>query len=153
MELFQIDHITSSPHFPQSNGFAESMVKLSKKLMEHSTLGGKPWNYRLLEFRFTPISGTFPSPLEILTEYHVQFSTANMPQIQQCCEELMKCQGISTNEQETFILEPGQPVWVQHPISLSWKPVIIKQHADETSSYWTQTMENSILRRTRRHLK
>ena len=61
------DHITSSPHYPQSNGFAESMVILSKKLMEHSTLDGKPWNYRLLEFRCTPISGTHPSPLKILT--------------------------------------------------------------------------------------
>ena len=66
MELFQIDHITSSPHYPQSNGFAESMVKLSKMLMEHSALHGKPWNYGELEFRCTPISGTLPSPLEIL---------------------------------------------------------------------------------------
>ena len=65
----------------------------------------------------------------------------------------MKCQGISTNEQETSKLEPGQPVWVQDPISLSWKPATMKEHADEPSSYWIQTMENSILRRTRRHLK
>ena len=147
MELFQIDHITSSPHYHQSNRFAESMVKLPKKLMQHSTLDGKPWNYRLLEFKCTPISGTLPSPLEILTN-----NTANTPQIQQCHEELTKHQGISTNEQETLILEPGQPVWVQDPVSLSWKPATVKEHADEPSSYWIQTMENSILRRTR-HLK
>ena len=29
----------------------------------------------------------------------------------------------------------------------------MKEHADEPSGYWIQTMENSILRRTRRHLK
>ena len=42
MEWFQIDHITTSTHYPQSNGFAESVVKLSKQLMEHSTLDGNP---------------------------------------------------------------------------------------------------------------
>ena len=37
MELFQV-HVTSSPHFPQSSGFAEVIVKILKKLMDHSTL-------------------------------------------------------------------------------------------------------------------
>ena len=84
MELFHIDHISNSPFYSQSNGFAESMVKLSKKLMEHSAL----WNYGLFEFRCTPISGTFPSPLEILRVPHSVLPqlpatvTANTPQIQ-----------------------------------------------------------------------
>ena len=134
---------------------------LSKKLMEHSTLNEKSWNYGLLEFRCTSISGTLPLPLEILTN-RVQHSllpqipatvTANTPHIQQYGEELMKHQRISINEQETSKLEPGQPVWVQEPISLSWKPATMKEHADEPSSHWIQTMKNSILRRTRRHLK
>ena len=37
MKLFQAKHVTSSPNFPQSNGFAEAMVKIVKKLMDHST--------------------------------------------------------------------------------------------------------------------
>ena len=55
----------------------------------------------------------------------------------------MKHQEISTNKQETSKLEPGQPVWVKDPISLSWKPAIMKEHAYEPSSYWIQTIENS----------
>ena len=35
LQLYQVDHITSSPHHPQSNGFAEALVGISKKLMEN----------------------------------------------------------------------------------------------------------------------
>ena len=43
MELFQVQHVTSSPHFLHSNGFAEAMVKIAKKLMDCSILQKKPW--------------------------------------------------------------------------------------------------------------
>ena len=55
-----------------------------------------------------------------------------------------------TNEQKTSKQEPGQPVWVQDLISLSWKPATMKEHVDEPSSYWIQTMENSILRENKK---
>ena len=67
LEFYQIHHITSSPHYPQSNGFAEALVGISKKLMEKSVKDGKLWNHGLLEYRVTPISGNLPSPLEALT--------------------------------------------------------------------------------------
>ena len=66
MELFQVQHVTSSPHFPQSNGFAEAMVKIAKKLMDHSTLQKKPWNFGLMEYRCVPLTGNIPSSLEPL---------------------------------------------------------------------------------------
>ena len=52
-------------HHPQSNGFAEALVGISKKLMEKSVKDGKPWNYGLLQYRVTPISSTIPSPSRI----------------------------------------------------------------------------------------
>ena len=67
MELFQAQHVTSSPHFPQSNGFAEAMVKIVKKLMDHSILQEKLWNFSLMEYRCTLIMGNIPSLLELLT--------------------------------------------------------------------------------------
>ena len=34
LSFYQVDHVTSSPHYPQSNGFAEALVGITKKLME-----------------------------------------------------------------------------------------------------------------------
>ena len=67
LSFYQVDHITSSPHYPQSNGFAEALVGITKKLMEKSVKEGKLWNYGLMQYRTTPISSTLPSPLEMLT--------------------------------------------------------------------------------------
>ena len=66
LSFYQVNHITSRPHYPQSNGFAEALVGIAKKLMEKSVTDGKPWNYGLMQYRTTPISTTLPSPLEML---------------------------------------------------------------------------------------
>ena len=54
LSFYQVDHITSSPHYPQSNGFAEALVGIAKKLMEKSVKDGKLWNYGLMQYRTTP---------------------------------------------------------------------------------------------------
>ena len=64
LEFYQIHHITSSPHHPQSNGFTEALVGISKKLMEKSIKYGKLWKYGLLQYHVTPISSTIPSHLK-----------------------------------------------------------------------------------------
>ena len=48
LSFYQVDHITSSKQYLQSNGFAEALAGISKKLMEKSVKDGKPWNYGLL---------------------------------------------------------------------------------------------------------
>ena len=61
-----VEHRTSSPHYPQSNGLAESMEKVSKNLIEKAVRQDLPWNKLLLDYRCTPISSEIPSPAEIL---------------------------------------------------------------------------------------
>ena len=64
MQNWAIKHRTSSPHYPQSNGLAESMVKVSKNLIEKAVLQDLPWNQLLLDYWCTPISSEIPSPAE-----------------------------------------------------------------------------------------
>ena len=66
MQNWLVEHRTSSPHYPQSNGLAESMVKVSKNLIEKAVRQDLPWNRLLLDYRCTPISSEIPSPAEIL---------------------------------------------------------------------------------------
>ena len=66
MQNWSTEHRTNSPHYPQSNGLAESMVKVSKNLIEKAVLQDLPWNQLLLDYRCTPISNEIPSPAEIL---------------------------------------------------------------------------------------
>ena len=96
MELFQIQHATSSPHFPQSNGFAEAMVKIGKKLMDCSILQEKPRNFSLMEYRCPPIMGNIPSPLEHLTCQKPRTGLPSIPQGNSTTREYHEALSISS---------------------------------------------------------
>ena len=55
---WQIDHVTSTPHYPQSNGHAEAAVKAMKLLIRKTTSNGNldvdEFQRGLLEWRNTP---------------------------------------------------------------------------------------------------
>lgn len=59
-----VEHVYSSPHYPQSNGKAESAVKIIKRIMRKSKESGNdPW-LALLEYRNTPSEGMSTSPAQ-----------------------------------------------------------------------------------------
>ena len=159
MELFQIQHVTSSPHFPQSNVFAETMVKIAKKHMDHSTLPKKPWNFGLMEYRCTPLTGNIPLPMELLTGWKPRTSLPSIPwgnsATRKHHEALIKKQQMDISEELSIsTYELGWKVLCFDTLNKIWKPALILQPATEPHSYWCR-MENSNqkLRRTRLHIK
>ena len=159
LSFYQIDHVTSSPHYPQSNGFAEALVGITKKLMDKSVKDGKPRNYRLMQYRTTPISSTLPSPLEMLTGRRPHSTLPQLPstigknvETSKIHEELLRRQP-NTSTGTPMELDPGQPVFVKEVSGNIWKTTTVDQPAAEPDSYWVRFPDNSILRRTRSMIK
>ena len=59
-------HVTSSPHYPRSNGFIKSQVKIVKKSLAKAKKSGLDPALALLCLRTTPIDGKPKSPAELL---------------------------------------------------------------------------------------
>ena len=160
LSFYQVDHITSSPHYPQSNGFAEALVGITKKLMEKSVKEGKPWNYGLLQYRTTPISSTLPSLLEMLTGRRPCSSLPQLPssigksmETSRIHQELLRRQPNNNTSTGAMDLEPGQPVFVKEVNGNVWRTATVDQPAAEPDSYWMRFPDNSLLRRTRSMIK
>ena len=59
-------HETSSPHYPQSNGFAESCVKVVKHTLQHAKYSGKNPRIVLQHLKATLVDAKLPPPSQIL---------------------------------------------------------------------------------------
>ncbi len=63
---WEIEVVTSSPHYPKSNGLVERNVQTVKQLLRKADESKQDAFLALLEFRSTPISGMDESPAELL---------------------------------------------------------------------------------------
>ena len=151
MQNWLIEHRTSSPRYPQSNGLAESMVKVSKNLIEKAVRQDLPWNQLLLDYRCTPISGEIPSPAEILFGRKLRSSISILPsqvmndRISKQRELIAKKEGkFYTNIKDfqdrikALPFEAGQNVWLQNSDSRKYEEAVIREKCREPNSYMVQ---------------
>ena len=66
MQSMSVNHITSSPHYPQSNGLVEKFVGIIKNLFHKAKEEGQSPYTALMVYRNTPLNGTLQSPMHIL---------------------------------------------------------------------------------------
>ena len=151
MQNWLVEHRTSSPHYPQSNGLAESMVKVSKNLIEKAVRQDLPWNQLLLDYRCTPISSEIPSPAEILFGRKLQSSISILPsqvmndRISKQRELIAKKEGkFYTNVKDfqdrikALPFKAGQNVWLQNSDSRKYEEAVIREKCREPNSYMVQ---------------
>ena len=66
MKEYVVNHITSSPHYPQSNGLAEKFVHIMKNLFHKAKEEGADIEKYLMIYRNTPLASTSKSPMQML---------------------------------------------------------------------------------------
>ena len=64
-QKYDFEHVTSSPHYPKSNGKVESAVKSAKRMLKKTRESGADQYLALLDIRNTPTMD-LPSPAQLL---------------------------------------------------------------------------------------
>ena len=128
-----ITHETSSPHYPQSNGFAEASVKSVKHALQHTKDSSANLQLTLLALLATPIDAKLPSPAELL--YQCQLRITIPAKIHNTDPAALQvCKWIATHS-DTFRsqadkhckslapLYTGQPVAMYDTLCMIWVPL------------------------------
>ena len=155
MKEYQVNHITSSPHYPQSNALAEKYVQIIKNLFYKVKEEGQDLHKCLMIYRNTPLSSHLQSPMQILssrdTRSTLPLSNVAKRQMGIQSEELrvkQKNQHLPTHD-----LCLNQTVMHQEPTSKKWYPARITKLCKEPRSYIITTEEGMQYRKTQMHLK
>ena len=130
-----ITHETSSPHYPQSNRFAEACIKSVKHALQWAKYSGTDPQLTLLALWATAINTKLPSPVELL--YQCQLRTTilakicnNDPPAIQVHEQIDTCSEATKSQADkcSKTLAPlyaGQPVAMYNTLRKIWVPVTV----------------------------
>lgn len=138
-------HVTSSPHYPQSNGLSEKAVQIAKSLMDKAKADKKDPYISLLEYRNTPVDG-FRSPAQLLmsrrlrsilatTSQQLQPETVSGNDVHARREQKQQYQAKYYNRSAKPLtpLRAGDHVRIQE--LGKWKPAVVIKPADTFRSY------------------
>ena len=153
MKEYVVNHITRSPHYPQSNGLAETFVHIVKNLFHKAKKEGADIEKYFMIYRNTPLASTSKSPMKMLQQ---RSARSQLPMSNVARRSL----GIAAEQQHrrnqhlpSHDFHIGQDVMCQSPITKRWFPVKIKALCPEPRSYQIETPEGITYRRTQNHLK
>ncbi|CAL9684132.1 unnamed protein product [Knipowitschia caucasica] len=156
-----IRHVTSSPHYPKSNGFIERHVRYIKAIVKKTQQNKSDLHIALLQVRATPIDSKLPSPAELLfgrtvtTLLPSRADSGKVGHRQHLAHRaaVMKEHHDRSCRRELPPLRPGQHVTVWNKERRTWHPAVVQQKCNEPRSYVVQTPNGNMIRRSRSHLR
>ncbi|XP_026054529.1 uncharacterized protein K02A2.6-like [Carassius auratus] len=156
-------HVTSSPHYPQSNGLAEKTVQTAKAMLSKAQADKKDPYLSLLEHRSTPVDG-FKSPSQLLMSRRLrsilpmsekqlqpQVVDQKLVNAKRKLKQATQRQYYDRTAQPLSALAQGDNVRFQQTNG-RWMPATVLQPVDAHRSYLIRTHDDQVFRRNRRHL-
>ena len=155
LQTFSVNHITSSPHYPQSNGLAERYVQIVNCLFNKAKEEGKDFHRCLMICHNTPLTGNLQMSMQILqgrsARSDLPMSNATRNKLGLKPEVL---RNIDKHEKlPTHDLHVGKHVMYQDSASKQWHPAIIISLFQEKWSYKAKTSDGVSYWKTQAHLK
>ena len=155
MREYNVNHITSSPHYPQSNGLADKYVQLVKNMFYKTKEEGKDLFKCLMVYHNTPLSNNFHSPMQILAS---RSASSNLPISDAARKQLgLDCEDLRTKYKNEHLpshdLHLNQAVMYQDPKTKRWFPATISKLWPEPRIYIITTKEGVQYRKMQTYLK
>ena len=155
MQEYNVNHIRSSPHYPQSNGLEEKFIQIVKNVFHKARKEGADQYKALMIYRNTPLSGNLQSPMQMLQSRTVRSQLPMLNAVrQQLGLQTEKPRNKTKNEylpSHDFCL--GQNVMVQDPTRKRWSLVVITKLCKEPRSYHVTSKRGVTYRKMQAHLK
>ena len=154
MKEYNINHITSSPHYQQSNGLAQKYVQIVKNLFYKAKEEGKGLYKCLMVYCNTPLSNSLNSPMQILTS---RSARSSLPMSYAARKQNgLDCEDFRTHCKNEHLpihdLHLHEAVLYQDPASKRWYPATITKLCQKPRSYIITTKQGVQYRKTQAHL-
>ena len=161
VESWGITHVTSSPNYPQSNGFIERHIRHVKPIIKKVQETGEVLQMALLNLRATPVDTKLPSPGEMMfgrplvtfVPSHGEPGPMDERERLEERNEEMKLQHDPSNRTDLQPLYVGQRVRILDKVNKTWCPGTVVGKHDSPRSYTVETPNGTILRRNRSQLR
>ena len=155
MKEYSVNHITMSPHYPQSNRLAEKFAQIVKNLFHRATEEGKDTFKCLMIYCNTSLSSSLQSPMQILWS---RSAGSDLPMFNAAKKQLgFDSEQLRIKYKNKHLplhdLHLGQDVIFQDSASKWWFPATITNLCSESRSYKITTKECVTCRKTQAHLK
>ena len=155
MRDYNVNHITGSPHYLQSNGLAEKYVQLLKNLFYKAKEEGKDLFKGLMVYHYTPLPNTLQSPMQILSS---RSARSDLPISNGARKQLgIDCKDLRTKYKNEYLpshdLHIDQSVMYQDSTSKCWSPATITRLCKEPRCYIITTKDGVQYRKIQAHLK
>ena len=150
-----MNHITSSPHYPQSNRLVKKFVQIVKNLFYKAREEGADLFKSLMIYCNTPLASNLQSPMQMLQSRTVR-SQLPMPNAarNQLGLQTEKLRLKTKNEHlPSHYLSLGQNVMMQDPTSKRWSLAVITKLCKEPRSYQVTTKDGVTYKKMQSHLK